>query len=65
MKEPCFEEVSGVGEALMGKSISAAVGAQRYESEVRNAAASISDLMETYRDFLTTRNDLILGLSPT
>lgn len=40
-----FEEVSGVGEALMGKSISAAVGAQRYESEVRNAAASISDLM--------------------
>lgn len=49
----------------MGKSISAAVGAQRYESEVRNAAASISDLMETYRDFLTTRNDLILGLSPT
>ena len=60
-----FEEVSGVGEALMGKSISAAVGAQRYESEVRNAAASISDLMETYRDFLTTRNDVILGLSPT
>ena len=60
-----FEDVSGVGEALMGKSISAAVGAQRYESEVRNAAASISDLMETYRDFLTIRNDLILGLSPT
>ena len=58
-----FEEVSGVGEALMGKSVSAAVGVQRYESEVRNAAASIADLMETYRDFLDTRNALILGLS--
>lgn len=58
-----FEEVSGVSDALMGKSVSAAIGAQRYESEVRNAAASISDLMETYRDFLTTRNELILGIS--
>ena len=58
-----FEEVSGVSDALMGKSVSAAIGAQRYESEVRNAAASISDLMETYRDFLTTRDELILGIS--
>lgn len=58
-----FEDVSGVGQALMGKSVSAAVGVERYESEVRNAAASISDLMETYRDFLSTRNNLIVGLS--
>lgn len=58
-----FEEVSGVSDALMGKTVSAAIGAKRYESEMRNAAASISDLMETYRDFLSARDDLIAALS--
>lgn len=59
-----FEDVSGVGQALMGKSISAAVGADRYESEIRNAAASISDLTETFRDFLATRNARVSALLP-
>lgn len=54
-----FEDVSGVSDALMGKTVSGAVGVERYESEVRNASASIADLMETYRDFLGVRNAII------
>lgn len=56
-----FEDISGVNSALMGKSISGAVGAERYESEMRNSAVSILDLMETFADFTSNRNRL-LGL---
>lgn len=58
-----FEDVSGVGSVLMGKSVGGAVGAERYETEVRNATASISDLFETFRDFTGVRNALVNALS--
>lgn len=57
-----FEDISGVNSALMGKDISGAVGAQRYESEIRNSAISILDLMETFADF-TARRDRLLSLA--
>ena len=43
----------------MGKNISGAVGAERYESELRNSAVSILDLMQTFADFITVRNRLL------
>lgn len=58
-----FEEVSGVSDALMGKTVSGAIGVDRYEREVRNAAASIADLIETYTDFISVRDDIILAMS--
>lgn len=57
-----FEDISGVNSALMGKNVSAAVGAQRYESEMRNSAISILDLMHTFADF-TSRRDRLLSLA--
>lgn len=54
-----FEDVSGVSSALMGKSVSAAVGAERYESEVRNASVAINDLLSTFRDFIALRDKLL------
>lgn len=57
-----FEDVSGVGSALLGKSLSGTVGAERFESEVRNATVSINDLMETFADFTRRRDSLIEGL---
>ncbi len=54
-----FEDISGVNSALMGKSVSGAVGAQRYESEMRNSAISILDLMQTFADFTATRDRLM------
>ncbi len=54
-----FEDVSGVSPALMGKNISAAVGRERYESEVRNASVAISDLLSTFRDFIALRDKLL------
>ncbi len=54
-----FEDISGVNSALMGKSVSGAVGAERYESEMRNSAVSILDLMKTFADFTEWRNRLM------
>ena len=54
-----FEDVSGVSPALMGKSRSAAVGHDRYESEVRNGAVAINDLLSTFRDFIDVRDKLL------
>lgn len=54
-----FEDVSGVSDALMGKSVSAAMGVDRYESEVRNASTAVNDLLKTFADFIAQRNALI------
>lgn len=56
-----FEDVSGVNSSLMGKSVSSAVGAARYESELRNSAVSILDLLQTFADFTARRNRLLLS----
>lgn len=57
-----FEEVSGVAGALMGRSPdSGNVGAARYETEARNAAVSISDMLRTFDHFRLMR-DRKLGM---
>lgn len=55
-----FEDVSGVSEALMGKSVSGVVGVERYESEVRNASVAVNDLLRTFAGFTADRNTLTL-----
>ena len=47
----------------MGRTVSGAIGVDRYEREVRNAAASIADLIETYADFIGVRDGIIRAVS--
>lgn len=56
-----FQDISGVSSSLMGKNISGAVGAARYEAEFRNSAVAILDLLNTFADFLAVRNRLLLS----
>lgn len=58
-----FEDVSGVSNALMGKTTgSGNVGVDRYESEVRNALVAIKDILDTFNHFRTMRNETIMSL---
>lgn len=57
-----FEDVSGVSEALMGKSVSGVVGVERYESEVRNASVAVNDLLKTFSNFTAMRDKLIAAV---
>ena len=54
-----FEDVSGVTDTLMGKSVSGAIGVERYNTEVENASVAIADLLRTYGDFIRRRNRLM------
>lgn len=55
-----FQDISGVSSTLLGKNISGAVGAARYESEFRNSAVAILDLLRTFDDFIAVRNSLMM-----
>ncbi|MBD5235707.1 MAG: hypothetical protein HDS61_04725 [Barnesiella sp.] len=58
-----LEDVSGVSNALLGKSSGGGnVGYDRYESEVRNATVAINDLLLTFVHFRKTRDERIRGI---
>lgn len=51
-----FEEVSGVGSALMGKNMSGITGSALYESQIKNATIALADIFETFNDFRKKRD---------
>lgn len=58
-----LEDVSGVSNALLGKSTGGGnVGYERYESEVRNATVAINDLLMTFVHFRETRDKMLRGI---
>lgn len=58
-----FEDVSGVSNALMGKSSSGGnVGVERYEAEVKNATISILDLLRSFDHFRNQRDRLMIAI---
>lgn len=59
MQMGLFEDVSGVSDALMGKSVSGVVGIERYESEVRNASVAVNDLLRSFGEFTGMRDRLM------
>ncbi len=59
-----FEDVSGVSNALMGRSSSGGnAGVDRYEAEVKNATISILDLLRTFDHFRLNRDRLMLAIA--
>lgn len=56
-----FEEVSGVSETLMGGR-DASMGAEHYESRVRDAVIAIADLLHTFENFIAERDRKIVAL---
>ncbi|MDE6629022.1 MAG: hypothetical protein K2K36_06590 [Muribaculaceae bacterium] len=59
-----FEDVSGVTDTLMGKTVSGAIGVDRYNTELRNASVAVADLLRTYADFIACRDSIALTLAP-
>ncbi len=59
MQLEMMREVSGVSDALTGNGIPASVGADRYESQVRNAGIALADVIDTFSEFLSRRDEKI------
>lgn len=51
-----FEDVSGVSNALMGRGMSGSTGAEHYENQVKQAIIAITDLLDTFSNFIEERN---------
>ena len=52
-----FEDISGVTNALMGRSQSGQIGVEHYESQVKNAIIAIADILDTFSNFISERNN--------
>lgn len=50
-----FEDISGIGDALLGRNIAGDTGAALYEARVRNASLTLTDLLETFTSFTADR----------
>ncbi len=51
-----FEDISGVGDALLGRSDGSARGAEMLSAQIRNATIALADIFETFTAFVTARN---------
>ena len=52
-----FQDVSGVGDSILGRSQPSATGAQMLESQIRNATIALADIFDTFRAFTEIRNE--------
>ena len=56
LKMKLFDNISGVGDTLLGRNISPATGANLYDAQLREATTVITDLLETFRTFTARRS---------
>ena len=52
-----FDDISGVGDALLGRNDTGAQGANLYEARVRNATIALYDLLLTFEAFTAERDE--------
>lgn len=57
-----LDNISGVGDALAGRTVAASTGNALYENQLRNSAIAIADLIETFAAFRRQRDDKALNL---
>ena len=56
-----FDDIAGVGDALLGRSTTTAKGVEMLESQLRNATIALADIFETFNSFTSDRNAKALG----
>ncbi|MDE6135326.1 MAG: hypothetical protein K2F79_07100, partial [Muribaculaceae bacterium] len=51
-----FQDVSGVGDALLGRSEITARGAEMFDAQIRNSTIALADIFDTFAAFTAARN---------
>ena len=62
MQMKLFDDISGVGDALLGRRAVGVNGAEMLESQVHNATIALSDIFESFTAFTTARNEKSLAV---
>lgn len=55
-----FQQISGVSDALQGRTPPAQTSAALYDSQMRSAAIALLDLLDTFNTFRSKRNEMAL-----
>lgn len=61
MQLKLFEDISGVGDALLGRSNGTARGVEMFDTQVRNATIALADIFDTFTAFTEARNQKALA----
>ncbi|MCM1067800.1 MAG: hypothetical protein NC418_09545 [Muribaculaceae bacterium] len=56
-----FEDISGVGDALLGRSEGSARGVEMLDARIRNATIALADIFDTFTAFTEARNEKALA----
>lgn len=56
-----FEDISGVGDALLGRTNTTARGVEMFDTQVRNATIALADIFDTFTAFTQQRNSKALS----
>ncbi len=56
MQLKLFEDISGVGDALLGRTQGTARGVEMFDTQVRNATIALADIFDTFTSFTEARN---------
>lgn len=64
MQLKLFEDISGVGDALLGRSNGSARGVEMFDTQVRNATIALADIFDTFTAFVEKRNGLLASAKP-
>ncbi len=57
-----FEDISGVGDALLGRTGGTARGVEMFDTQVRNATIALADIFDTFTAFIESRNAKALAV---
>lgn len=57
-----FEDISGVGDALLGRTSGTARGVEMFDTQVRNATIALADIFDTFTVFTDVRNEKLTSL---
>lgn len=57
-----FDDISGVGDALLGRSTLTAKGAEMFEKQISNATIALADIFDTFTSLIDARNSKMTAL---
>lgn len=57
-----FEQVSGVSEALLGRTSPGTSGAEIYKAQVENSSANLTDIFATFNSLIARRDSMVASM---
>ncbi len=57
-----FDDIAGVGDALLGRTVQTARGVEMLDRQISNATIALADIYESFGSFVRSRDDKVSGI---